>query len=45
MGDQPGLSRRQMIKASAAAGAVAWTAPVIVDSLPVRQLRCRVASI
>ena len=28
-----GLSRRQMIKASAVAGAVAWTAPVIVDSL------------
>jgi hypothetical protein len=28
-----GLSRRQLIKASAAAGAVAWTAPVIVDSL------------
>jgi hypothetical protein len=33
MGDKPGLSRRQMIKASAAAGAVAWTAPMIVDSL------------
>jgi hypothetical protein len=28
-----GLSRRDMIKASAAAGAVAWTAPVIIDSL------------
>jgi hypothetical protein len=28
-----GLSRRQMIKASAAAGAAAWAAPVIVDSL------------
>jgi hypothetical protein len=28
-----GLSRRQMIKASAAAGAAAWTAPVIIDSL------------
>src|SRR6478752_512342 len=33
MGDQPGLSRRQMIKASAAAGAAVWTAPVIIDSL------------
>ena len=32
-GERKGLSRRQMIKASAAAGAVAWTAPVIVDSL------------
>lgn len=28
-----GLSRRQMIRASAVAGAAAWTAPVIVDSL------------
>ncbi len=28
-----GLSRRQMIKASAVAGAAAWTAPVIIDSL------------
>jgi hypothetical protein len=28
-----GLNRRQMIKASAVAGAAAWTAPVIVDSL------------
>ena len=28
-----GLSRRQMIKASAIAGAAAWTAPVIIDSL------------
>jgi hypothetical protein len=33
MGEQPGLSRRQMIKASAVAGAAAWTAPMIVDSL------------
>src|SRR3954465_15423165 len=33
MGDQPGLSRRQMIKAGAIAGAAAWTAPVIIDSL------------
>jgi len=33
MGDQPGFSRRQMIKASAIAGAAAWTAPVIIDSL------------
>jgi hypothetical protein len=31
--DSPGLSRRQMIKASAVAGAAAWTAPMIVDSL------------
>jgi hypothetical protein len=31
--DKPGLSRRQMIKASAVAGAAAWTAPVIIDSL------------
>jgi hypothetical protein len=28
-----GLSRRELIKASAAAGAAAWTAPMIVDSL------------
>lgn len=28
-----GLSRRQMIKASAVAGAAAWTAPVIIDSV------------
>jgi hypothetical protein len=28
-----GLSRRQMIKASAVAGAAAWTAPMIIDSL------------
>jgi hypothetical protein len=28
-----GLSRRQMIKASAVAGAAAWTAPIIIDSL------------
>jgi hypothetical protein len=28
-----GLSRRRMIKASAVAGAAAWTAPVIIDSL------------
>jgi hypothetical protein len=28
-----GLSRRQMIKASAIAGAAAWSAPVIIDSL------------
>lgn len=33
MGDSPGLNRRQMIKASAVAGAAAWTAPMIVDSL------------
>ena len=32
-GERNGLSRRQMIMASAAAGAAAWTAPVIVDSL------------
>lgn len=31
--ERRGLSRRQMIKASAVAGAAAWTAPVIVDSL------------
>lgn len=31
--DRRGLSRRDLIKASAAAGAVAWTAPVIIDSL------------
>jgi TAT (twin-arginine translocation) pathway-exported protein len=31
--DRRGLSRRDMIKASAAAGAAAWTAPVIIDSL------------
>jgi len=28
-----GLNRRQMIKASAVAGAAAWTAPMIIDSL------------
>ena len=28
-----GLSRRTMIKRAAAAGAVAWTAPMIIDSL------------
>ena len=28
-----GLTRREMIRASAVAGATAWTAPVIVDSL------------
>ena len=32
-GERKGLSRRQMIKASAVAGAAAWTAPVIIDSL------------
>src|SRR5436190_4820159 len=32
-GARRGLSRRDMIKASAAAGAAAWTAPVIIDSL------------
>jgi hypothetical protein len=32
-GKSKGLSRRQLIKASAAAGAVAWTAPAIIDSL------------
>ena len=31
--DARGLSRRQLIKASAAAGAAAWTAPLIVESL------------
>lgn len=31
--ERRGLSRRDMIKASAAAGAAAWTAPVILDSL------------
>ena len=32
-GEGRGLSRRDMIKASAVAGAAAWTAPVIIDSL------------
>jgi hypothetical protein len=32
-GERRGLSRRDLIKASAAAGAAAWTAPVIIDSL------------
>jgi hypothetical protein len=32
-GERKGLSRRQMIKASAVAGAAAWTAPVIIGSL------------
>ena len=32
-GERNGLSRRQMIKASAVAGAAVWTAPVIIDSL------------
>jgi hypothetical protein len=31
--DERGLSRRSMMKKAAAAGAVAWTAPVIIDSL------------
>ena len=31
--DRGGLSRRQLIKASAVAGAAAWTAPMIIDSL------------
>jgi len=31
--DGRGLSRRQLIKASAVAGAAAWTAPMIIDSL------------
>jgi hypothetical protein len=33
LGAQRGLTRRQMIRASAVAGAAAWTAPMIVDSL------------
>ena len=35
MGDEPstGLDRRTLIKAAAVAGGVAWTAPVIIDSL------------
>jgi hypothetical protein len=32
-GERNGLSRRDMIKAAGIAGAAAWTAPVIVDSL------------
>ncbi len=32
-GERRGLSRRDMIKASAVAGAAAWTAPAIIDSL------------
>jgi hypothetical protein len=32
-GNQRGMSRRQMIKAAGIAGAAAWTAPVILDSL------------
>ncbi len=28
-----GLSRREIIKASAVAGGAAWTAPTIIDSL------------
>ncbi len=31
--ERRGLSRRDMIRASAIAGAAAWTAPVIIDSL------------
>ena len=30
---RPGLKRRQMIKAAGIAGAAAWTAPLIIDSL------------
>src|SRR3954453_7065604 len=30
---KPGMDRRTMIKAAAIAGAGAWTAPVIIDSL------------
>ena len=33
MGAQRGMTRRDMIKASALAGAAAWTAPVIIDSV------------
>jgi hypothetical protein len=33
LGARSGLTRRQMIRASAVAGAAAWTAPMIVDSL------------
>jgi hypothetical protein len=33
VGARRGLTRRQMIRASAVAGAAAWTAPMIVDSL------------
>lgn len=29
----PGISRRSLIKRAAAAGAVAWTAPVVIESL------------
>jgi hypothetical protein len=32
-GERKGLSRRDLIKASAVAGAAAWSAPVIIDSL------------
>jgi hypothetical protein len=31
--ERSGLTRREMIRNAAAAGAVAWTAPVIIDSL------------
>src|SRR5262249_20683890 len=31
--DRRGVSRRDLIKGAAAAGVVAWTAPIIIDSL------------
>jgi hypothetical protein len=31
--ERPGIGRRTLIKRAAAAGAVAWTAPLIIDSL------------
>ena len=40
---RPGLNRRQMIKAAGIAGAAAWTAPVIIDSLSSRAAAVTVA--
>src|SRR5918995_535007 len=42
MGEQSGIDRRTLIKRAGAAGAVAWTAPVILGSLtsPAAALTC-----
>jgi hypothetical protein len=41
-GERPGIDRRTLIKRAAATGAVAWTAPIIIDSLasPAAAITC-----
>jgi hypothetical protein len=41
---RPGIDRRTVIKRAAAAGAIAWTAPVILDSTRAVAPGCRAAS-